>query len=101
VLWRGRILADLAMGTLLKERVLELSLNGNSLGRVPWLLARFPGATRTGDGVAVPLKGEMSPESVLAACRAERIAVGASRVRYRALEDVLLNAAAQEEEDGA
>ncbi|GBD31342.1 MAG: multidrug ABC transporter ATP-binding protein [Gemmatimonadales bacterium] len=101
VLWRGRILADLAMGALLKERVVELSLNGSSLGRISWLLARFPGATRTGDGVAVPLKGEMSPESVLAACRAERIAVGASRVRYRALEDVLLHAAAQEEEESA
>lgn len=97
VLWRGRILADVAIGTLLKERVVELSLNGDFLARIPWLLARFPGATRTGDGVAIPLKGESSAESVLAACRAERIAVGASRVRYRALEDILLHAAAQEE----
>lgn len=101
VLWAGRVLADLAMGELLRERVVELSLNGTSLTRIPWLLARFPGAMRTGDGIAVPLGANLTAEGVLAACRAERIAVGASRVRYRALEDVLLHAAVQYEETGA
>ena len=47
-----------------------------------------------GDGVAISLAGGLTLEQVLAECRAERIAVGASRVRYRALEDILVEAQA-------
>lgn len=92
VLWRGRVVADVMTASLLSERIAELSLNGSGLPRAPWLLDRFPGAVRTGDGVAVPLTGGLTIEAVLAACRDERIAIAASRVRYRALEDVLLAA---------
>lgn len=97
VLWRGRIVADVTTAALLTERVAELSLNGSGLPRVAWLLDRFPGAVRTGDGVAIPLSGGLTIEAVLAACRSERIAVSASRLRYRALEDVLLAAVCEPE----
>ncbi len=43
--------------------------------------------------MAVPLERALTVEHVLAACGELRIAVGASRVRYRALEDILLAAA--------
>ena len=76
----------------LKERVVELALGGGAIGRSDWLLARYDGATRTGDGVAVPLSRGRTVEEVLAACRAERIPVAATRVRYRALEDLLVAA---------
>lgn len=92
VLWRGRVASDVATGSLLSERVAELSLNGSGLPRAQGLLDRFPGAVRTGEGVAVPLTGGLTIEAVLAACRSERIPVAGSRVRYRALEDVLLAA---------
>ena len=49
----------------------------------------FPGAIRTGTGIDVPLDGRLSMEHVLAACRAEHIAVAGSRIRYRRLEDLL------------
>jgi ABC-type multidrug transport system ATPase subunit len=92
VLWRGRVLADVSMAGLLRERMAELSLNGGAIARVKWLLERFRGAFRTGDGVAIPLAGGLTVESILAACRNERIPVAASRVRYRALEDLLVDA---------
>ena len=95
VLWRGRVLADVSMAGLLRERMAELSLNGGALGRMAWLLDRFRGAMRTGDGVVIPLAGGLTVEAVLAACRSERIPVAASRVRYRALEDLLAEAAAR------
>ncbi|MSR06009.1 MAG: ABC transporter ATP-binding protein [Gemmatimonadetes bacterium] len=93
VLWRGRVAADVAMATLLSERVAELSLNGGSLSSAAWLLQRFPGASRTGEGVALPLVGGLGMEQVMAECRSQRIAVAASRVRYRRLEDILVTAA--------
>jgi ABC-type multidrug transport system ATPase subunit len=92
VLSRGRIVADVAMAGLLRERMAELSLNGGAIARAGWLLERFRGAVRTGDGVAIPLADGLTVESVLAACRHERIPVAASRVRYRALEDLLVDA---------
>ncbi len=92
VLSRGRLVSDVCTATLLKERVVELALGGGALGRSEWLLARYDGAMRTGDGVAVPLSRGRSVEEVLAACRAERIPVAATRVRYRALEDLLVAA---------
>jgi ABC-2 type transport system ATP-binding protein len=92
VLWRGHVVADVAMAGLLRERMAELSLNGGAIARANWLLQRFRGAVRTGDGVAIPLINGLTVESVLAACRTERIPVAASRVRYRALEDLLVDA---------
>jgi len=94
VLWGGRLVADVSTARLLNERVAELTLAGSALGRADRLLLRFPGTVRTGQGVAVRLTGGRTVEEVLAACREERIAVAASRVRYRALEDILLEAAA-------
>jgi ABC-type multidrug transport system ATPase subunit len=89
VLAGGRLVADLATARLLGERVAELSLNGGALRAAGWLLARFSGAMRTGDGVAVPLVDGLTVEQVLTACRSQRIPVAASRVRYRLLEDLL------------
>lgn len=93
LMWSGRIVADVATAALAAERVLELSLAGSSLADADRLAARYPGAVRTGQGVAVPLRRGLSVEAVLAACRDERLAVAASRVRYRALEDLLIAAA--------
>jgi len=90
VLSRGRVVSDVSTAVLLRERVAELSLNGLALARIEWLLARYPGAQRTGDGVAIPLIRGLTLEEVLAACRAEHIPVAATRVRYRALEDLLV-----------
>lgn len=99
VLFRGRLVADVSTAALLLERVLELSFNGTTLASAERLFQRYPQATRTGEGVAVPLSRGLTPEAVLAACRTERLPVAASRVRYRALEDLLL-AAAREGGDG-
>ncbi|HKI95197.1 MAG TPA: ABC transporter ATP-binding protein [Gemmatimonadales bacterium] len=93
VLAHGRVVADVSIAELVRERVAELALNGGALTAAPWLIARFPGTARTGAGVAVPLKQGRTIEHVLAACRERRIAVAGSRVRYRTLEDVLVRAA--------
>ena len=98
VLWRGRLVADVSMPSLLAERVAELSLNGGALSSAEWLVRRFTGASRTGEGVAIPLVGGLGIEQVLAECRSQRVAVAASRVRYRRLEDILLAAARAETE---
>jgi ABC-type multidrug transport system ATPase subunit len=90
VLSRGQVAADLSMAVLLGERVVELSLNGSSLASPDWLLHRFRGAVRTGEGIAIPLIEGLSSEQVLEECRGQRVAVAASRVRYRRLEDILL-----------
>jgi ABC-type multidrug transport system ATPase subunit len=95
VLYGGRLVADVAMASLLRERVLELSFNGSALASVDRLMARYQGAQRTGDGVAVPLRRGLSAEAVLSACRDEHLPVAASRVRYRALEDLLVEAATE------
>ncbi len=92
VLSGGRIAADISMAALLGERLVELSLNGSALADSGWLLHRFRGSTRTGDGVAIPLRSGLSVEQVLEECRAQRLAVVASRVRYRRLEDILVAA---------
>lgn len=91
VLSRGHVVSDVSTAALLKERVAELSLNGGAMGRIEWLLARYPGAARTGDGIAIPLLKGLTLEEILASCRAERIPVAATRVRYRALEDLLVS----------
>lgn len=92
VLCQGRVAADVLTADLLAERMAELALNGGALTAAPWLLERFPGSTRTGEGVTVPLRGGLTLEQVLSVCRAQRIAVAASRLRYRVLEDVLVAA---------
>jgi len=90
VLRDGRVLADLRMTTLQRERVAELRLNGGALAAVSRITAHFPDATRTGVGMDVPLAGGRTLESVLALCRSERIPVLGSRVRYRAVDDLLI-----------
>ncbi len=97
VFWGGRLLADVDVAQLVTERVAELSLNGSALARTDSLIERFPGTVRTGEGVAVPLKHGLTVEKVLAACRTSRVAVAASRVRYRALDDILHAAAARQQ----
>jgi ABC-type multidrug transport system ATPase subunit len=92
VLWRGRLVSDVSIARLATERVAELSLSGSCMSSCARLLDRFEGATRTDDGVAIPLTGGVTIEQAMAACRAERIPVAASRIRYRALEDVLVRA---------
>jgi ABC-2 type transport system ATP-binding protein len=94
VLWEGRVLADVYTAELMRERVAELTLGGSGLARAQRLLARYPAGVRTGQGVAIPLIGGISVEEILAAARDERLAVTGSRVRYRALEDILVRAAA-------
>jgi hypothetical protein len=90
VLAHGTICGDEPTAKLASERVAELTLAGGSLTGVKRILARYRGAVRTGTGVAVPLTGGISVEQVLATCRQDRVAVTASRVRYRALEDLLV-----------
>lgn len=98
VLAGGRVRADVATARLAAERVAELTLSGGSLAGAARILARYRGAVRTGYGVAVPLAGGISVEQVLATCRQDRIAVTASRVRYRVLEDLLVAAVGAEEQ---
>jgi ABC-2 type transport system ATP-binding protein len=93
VLVAGTLRADVAVGRLVGERVAELTLTGSALAGVDRVLLRFPGAVRTGQGLAVPLRGGRNVEQVLEACRQDRIPIAASRVRYRALEDILVAAA--------
>jgi len=93
VLWDGLLVTDVCVAKLVSERVAELSLSGSSLAGVDRLLARFEGSVRTGEGVSVPLTNGLTIESVMTACRSLRIAVAASRTRYRALEDILAAAA--------
>ncbi len=89
LLWQGRLVADVSLAQLLTERVAELSLNAFKSASTERLIERFPGSIQTGEGVAVPLTRGLTIEKVLATCRACRVAVAASRVRYRALEDIL------------
>ncbi len=96
VLVHGQPAADVATSRLVGERVAELTLTGSALATVDRLLIRFPGAVRTGQGLAVPLFGGLSVEQVLVACRQDRVPIAASRVRYRALEDILVGAAGEE-----
>lgn len=89
VLRDGRVLADLRMTALQQERVAELRLSGGALTAVPRIVAHFPDAVRTGTGIDVPLARGRTLESVLAVCRSERIPVLGTRVRYRAVDDLL------------
>lgn len=94
VLWQGRMIADVNVASLANERVAELSLSGSGMSHCNRLLDRFSGAVRTEEGVAIPLTRGLTIEQTMAVCCSERIPVAASRVRFRALEDILIGAAA-------
>jgi ABC-2 type transport system ATP-binding protein len=98
VLAQGRLRADVPMARLVSERVAELTLSGSGLAGVEKLLQRYPGSLRTGYGVAIPLTSGVTVEQILGTMRHERVAVAGSRVRYRALEDILV--AAVGDQDG-
>jgi len=100
VLSRGQVRADVRTTELVGERVAELTLSGAVLAGVDDVMLRFPGAVRTGAGIAVPLRRGTSVEHVLAVCRQHRIPVASSRVRYRALEDILVSAVEEETKKG-
>ncbi len=92
VLFRGRLLADVATSVFLSARVAELSFANPAAPALERFLRRYPGARRTPTGVAVPLTRGLTVEQLLAASRGDRLVVAASCVRYRALEDLLLAA---------
>lgn len=91
VLVSGEVLADASMAQLLSERVAEINVEGKSLGPVRNLVKIFPRAQITGAGISVPLERGLTVEGVLSVCRDNRIAVSGSRVRYRAIEDLLID----------
>jgi ABC-type multidrug transport system ATPase subunit len=82
VLRSGRIVRAGPLATLLAERVLELVLDAPP-AEPP------PGFRITAAGLEAPLAGR-TVESALALCRAHRLAVRASRVRVKSLEDLVL-----------
>ncbi len=90
VLGGGELLADVSMAQLLADRVAEIDVEGKSLGSVRKLTHVFSRARLTGAGISIPLEGGLSVENVLSVCRDNRIAVSRSRVRYKAIEDLLL-----------
>jgi ABC-2 type transport system ATP-binding protein len=89
VMRSGRLVGDATMATFLRERVAELTLSGRSMAVADGLVRMFPGAVRTGGGIDVPLDGGLTMEHLMATCRAERVAVAGSRIRYRRVEDLL------------
>ena len=82
VLRAGRIVRAGSLATLLGERVLEVILDAPP-SEPP------PGFRVTAAGLEAPLVGR-TVESALALCRAHRLAVRASRVRVKSLEDIVL-----------
>lgn len=84
VLRRGAVVREGAIAALLRERVLEIVLD-----RPPERLP--PGFRATPSGLEADLEGG-TVEAALALCRVHRLAVRASRVRYRSLEDTVLEA---------
>ena len=80
LLSRGRVVRADAPSTLMAERVLEVVLD-----RPP--LAAPAGFRLTPFGLQADLK-RVTPEAVLAACRAHRLAVRASHVRCKSLEEL-------------
>jgi ABC-type multidrug transport system ATPase subunit len=84
VLVRGRVVRSAPLPVLLRERVLEVVLDAPPA--VP-----PPGFRVTAAGLEVDL-GTGTVEAALAVCRAHRLAVRATRVRLKSLEDVVLDA---------
>ena len=85
----GRVVRETPTAALLRERVLEILLDAPPA-------APPPGFRLTPYGLQTDL-GPRSAEAALALCREHRLAVRASRVRLRTLEDAVLDA----EGDGA
>jgi len=85
--------ASLTVARLIRERVAELTLNGSGLAGADRIARCFPEAARTGQGMAIPLKRGLTLEGVLATCREIGVAVAGSKIRYGALEDILVRAA--------
>jgi ABC-2 type transport system ATP-binding protein len=84
VLRRGAVVRNGALATLLRHRVLEIVLD-----RPP--AQPPPGFRVTAIGLETDLE-DRTVEAALALCRLHRLAVRASRVRYRSLEDAVLDA---------
>jgi ABC-2 type transport system ATP-binding protein len=84
VLRAGRIVRAGSLASLLAERVLEVILD-HPPPEPP------PGFRVTAAGLEAPLAGR-TPEAALALCRAHRLAVRASRVRVKSLEEIVLDA---------
>jgi ABC-2 type transport system ATP-binding protein len=84
VLVQGRVARAAPLPVLLGERVLEIVLDGAPA--VP-----PPGFRATATGLETDL-GAGTVEAALAVCRAHRLAVRATRVRLRSLEDVVVEA---------
>ena len=82
VIREGRIVRAGPLATLLGERVLEVVLDAPP-PEAP------PGFRITAAGLEAPLAGR-TVESALALCRAHRLAVRASRVRVKSLEEIVL-----------
>jgi ABC-type multidrug transport system ATPase subunit len=83
VMRAGSIVRAGALGVLLRERVLEVVLD-----RPP--AEAPPGFRVTASGVEAPLTGR-TPEAALALCRVHRLAVRATRVRVKSLEEIVLD----------
>ncbi len=84
VLRAGRIVRAGPLASLLAERVLEVILDAPP-PEPP------PGFRVTAAGLETPLAGRTA-EAALALCRAHRLAVRASRVRVKSLEEIVLDA---------
>jgi ABC-2 type transport system ATP-binding protein len=84
VLRAGRIVRSGPLAALLAERVLEVILDAPP-PEPP------PGFRVTAAGLETPLAGRTA-EAALALCRAHRLAVRASRVRVKSLEEIVLDA---------
>lgn len=82
VLRKGRVVRAGPLASLLAERVLEVVLDAPP-PEPP------PGFRITDAGLEAPLAGR-TVESALALCRAHRLAVRASRVRVKSLEEIVL-----------
>jgi ABC-type multidrug transport system ATPase subunit len=82
VLREGRIVRAGPLATLLGERVLEVILDAPP-PEPP------PGFRITAAGIEAPLAGR-TVEAALELCRAHRLAVRASRVRVKSLEEIVL-----------
>ena len=80
----GKVVREGPLGALMRERVLEIVLDAPP-GAPP------PGFRVTPAGLEVDL-GHGTVEAALAVCRAHRLAVRASRVRLKCLEEVVLDA---------
>jgi ABC-type multidrug transport system ATPase subunit len=82
VLRDGRIVRAGSLAALLAERVLEVILDQPPVEPPP-------GFRVTASGIEAPLAGRTA-EAALALCQAHRLAVRASRVRLKSLEEIVL-----------